>query len=92
MFLEFHGYIIDPKRRYLNLAQCTSTIPGWKRFGEWEECEEGIRCYAGWMAMFAANYHYQLAQYGGLVLASYDGGRREIIWNSPPPQNSCTLL
>ena len=91
MFLEFHGYIIDPKSRYLDLANITQTIPGWRSFGPWKVCDEGIKCSAGWMVLFQDQHRYQLSQHPELLIESYDGTRRELRWEGPPP-TTCSLL
>lgn len=86
MFLEFHGYIIDPKSRYLDLKAICKDCFGWKQFTEWKPCSEGIKCDAGWMAITAQNHRYLLAQYPGLIIEYFDGSRKEITWTGDPPQ------
>lgn len=92
MFLEFHGYIIDPKSRYIDMSQTCSQISGWKQFGQWEICSEGIRCSAGWMVASENRCKYFLSQYPGLIQEYSNGSVKEITWYGPPPNEGCNII
>jgi len=85
MFLEFHGYIIDPLLRYLDLNTVCRDCPGWKQFGAWQTCEEGIRCNTGWTVITGQQCKYLLSQYPGLILEDFGGNKHVITWTGDPP-------
>ena len=93
MFPEFHGYIIDPKKRSLDLNVVTSSITTWHYFGNWEAINGELRCRAGWMLLSHNNCLYLLAQQQGLIIMQNDV-RNDITWDGPPPlpPSACTLL
>lgn len=73
MFLEIHTYIVDYKKRYLNLNELTKDdFNGWHHFGVWEDKGEFLICSGGWMSCFGKQFNKYFSELGLYHTSSSD--------------------
>lgn len=95
MFPEFHGYIIDYKKRHLDFTKYKKTFI---YIGEWEEHNDYLRCYVGWTMLNHNRNLYTLAKYdlhmqtAGTNVYGEEFPINKITWNGDEPNDYCMIL